>query len=180
MSLTRFAVIASLLSALTLNTAVAQPVYKSVDRDGNISYSDEPPKDGIGSEVEIAPGPSEEQVKQAQERGREFQASVDKMVAERQREEALQLEKRRLREQQQRDRETEERLARLEEQAARDRYRSWGAYYPIRPYPPLWGGKPDHPEHPIAKPLPGLPPVTGLDGTPLFKSHRSSSRGGRF
>jgi Skp family chaperone for outer membrane proteins len=175
-----------LLPALTiLSSAQAQEVYKSVDAKGNVIYSDTPPANAAATEeVELTPGPSKEEIAEAQNRGREFQASVDKMVEERKQKEAALAEKRRLQEERRLNQEMEDRLARLEELEQRQSYRNWGAYYP-----PIWGGGPDYPdypghrpgipEHPIAKPLPGLPPVTGLDGAPMFKS-RSPSRAGRY
>ena len=177
-----------------MSSIQAQGVYKSVDADGNVVYSDAPPADAtVTEEVELPPGPSKEEIAEAQQRGRELQASVDKMVEERQKKEAAQAEKRRQMEERLREQEMEDRLARPEELERRDQYRDWGAYY-YRPYPPIWGGKPDHPDrpgipgrpdrpgipdHPIVNPLPGLPPATGLDGTPLFKS-RPPGRAGRY
>ena len=175
-----------LLPSLTLpSSPQAQEVYKSIDAEGNVIYSDAPPANAAATkEVELPPGPSKEEIADAQRRGQEFQASVDKMVEERKKKEAALAEKRRLQEERERELEMDARLARLEELEERQSYRDWGAYY-YRPYPPIWGGKPDYPdrpghrpgipERPIVKPLPGLPPVTGLDGTPLFKS-RSSGR----
>jgi len=174
---------------VSISVAHAQAVYKSVDAKGNVIYSDAPPANAAAtSEVELPPGPSKKEIAEAQKRGREFQASVDKMVEDRKKKEAALAEKRRLQQERRREREMEERLARLEELEQRQSYRDWGAYY-YRPYPPVWGGKPDYPdrpghrpgipEHPIAKPLPGLPPVTGLDGTPMFKS-RPPGRAGRY
>jgi len=171
-----------------ISTVHAQAVYKSVDAKGNVIYSDAPPANAAAtSEVELPPGPSKEEIADARKRGREFQASVDKMVEERKKKEAALAEKRRQQEERRRDRELEERLARLEELEQRQSYRDWGAYH-YRPYPPIWGEKPGYPdrpnrpgipEHPIANPLPGLPPMTGLDGTPMFKS-RPPGRAGRY
>jgi len=48
---------------------VADTIYKSVDDKGNITYSTTPPQDNATStEVEIAPPPSEEQIRAAQQR----------------------------------------------------------------------------------------------------------------
>lgn len=173
---TRLAVPATLPLLLVATAALCQSYYKTVDPEGHVSYSDEPTEGGVNQTIEVAPGPSEEQVRQAQQRGQAFQESVDRMVEARQRDEALQLEKRRLQEQARRDQEIDERLARLEELETRDRYRYWGAYYPGRPRPPYWRDRPDHHNRPTAHPLPGLPPVTGLDGSPLFDSRTSRRR----
>jgi len=52
----------------TISTLHADTIYKSIDENGRVSYSSTPPdKKDDTSEVSIAPPPSDEQVKAAQE-----------------------------------------------------------------------------------------------------------------
>ena len=45
----------------------ADQVYKSVDESGHVTYSSKPPEDSVKIDnVEVAPGPSEEDIKKAQ------------------------------------------------------------------------------------------------------------------
>jgi hypothetical protein len=61
---------------LCLSTAGAETVYKSIDAQGNVTYSASPPSPRSGEIVEtvpIAPPPSEEQQKAAEERVRQLE-----------------------------------------------------------------------------------------------------------
>lgn len=147
----------------------AQQVYRSVDPQGNIIYSDTPPADAAQTQsIELPPGPTEEQVKQAQQLTREIQESADKMAGEREAREKIAAEKRREEQERQRAAEQDARLARLEAMQRNQDYWDYGSYYPSYPHRPIIV----HPiERPHPKPLPGLPPVQGLDGKPLIKSH---------
>jgi len=56
------------LIILQSGLVAADQVYKSVDEAGNVTYSSTPPEDSVEVDnVELAPGPSEESVKKAQE-----------------------------------------------------------------------------------------------------------------
>ena len=58
----------AVLMAVVSGLVTAAEVYKSVDEAGNVTYSSEPPEDSVKVDnVEVAPGPSEESVKKAQE-----------------------------------------------------------------------------------------------------------------
>lgn len=151
--------------------ADAQQVYRSVDPQGNVIYSDEPPADAAQTQsIELPPGPTEEQVKQAQQRTREIQESADKMAGEREQREKIAAEKRREEEQRQQAAEQEARLARLEALQRNQDYWDYGTYYPRYPHRPIIEHPIERPQ-PQPRPLPGLPPVQGLDGTPLNKTH---------
>lgn len=63
---------------------VAQTIYRSVDKDGNVTYSSTPPSDAqISQPVELAPGPTQAQQAQARERQREMESTADDMARER-------------------------------------------------------------------------------------------------
>ena len=58
--------------------SIADTIYKSVDKNGKVTYSTTPPKNSKQStEVDIAPPPSEEQVKAAQERYERSKKAAD-------------------------------------------------------------------------------------------------------
>jgi len=156
------------LSALPIS-ANAQQVYRSVDPQGNIIYSDAPPADAAQTQsIDLPPGPTEEQVKQAQQRTREIQESADKMAGEREAREKIAADKRREEQEHKRAADQDARLARLEAMERNRDYWDYGSYYPRYPHRPII----EHPiEHPHTKPSPGLPPVQGLNGTPLIKTH---------
>ena len=75
---TKFLLLISMCSSLWCTALSADTIYKSVDEHGNVSYSTTPPKDNERSTaVDIAPPPSEKQVKAAQERGERNQEAAD-------------------------------------------------------------------------------------------------------
>ena len=157
-------------------TAAAQQVYRSVDPQGNIIYSDNPPADAAQIQnVELPPGPTEEQVEQAQQRGRAIQESADKMASEREAREKIAAEKRREEQQRQLAAEQEARIARLEAMQRNQDYWDYGVYYPRYPRPPIIEHPIERPDRPVTRPQPGLPPVQGLDGSPLIKSYSRGS-----
>jgi len=57
-------------------TLAAEPVYKSIDAQGKVVYSSTPPPEVVGEkveEIEIAPGPTEQERKAAEQRNKELQ-----------------------------------------------------------------------------------------------------------
>ena len=67
----------ALLLALPLQ---ADEVYKSVDEEGNVTYSEEPPADAKEIEtLDTGPEPSSEEVGAAQEREKKLEGAVDAM-----------------------------------------------------------------------------------------------------
>jgi hypothetical protein len=75
------------LSILAISSAGAQTVYKSIDAQGNVTYSSTPPPEGSGKairEVPIAPPPPESQRQEAEERVRQLQ--IESARIDRQRE----------------------------------------------------------------------------------------------
>ena len=154
--------LAASLCALTLQLStppvVAQEVFKSVDAQGNVVYSDSPPAAAVETQtLEIAPGPTTEQVEQAQELTRQLKQSGDELEAKRIEREKVAAEQRRLDEERRRNRETEERLAQLEERQRQSDYRNWGAYYDYYPTRPIWRHPPDGPGSPVNLPAVGIP-----------------------
>ena len=58
-----------LLLALLAVTAAAEQIYKSVDAEGNVTFSSEPPADAVNvDEVKVQPGPSDAARQAARER----------------------------------------------------------------------------------------------------------------
>ena len=132
-------------------SGVAQ-VYRSVDESGRVTFSDTPPENAVEVEpVEIAPGPSDEQVRESQARAEANQEMLDSLRTTRQ---------------EARDRAHEERMQRLQEEALRasikpppqqpaePNRRRWGYYgYGLPTYP----GYPTYPVLPHPKPPVHLP-----------------------
>ena len=66
------ALAALLLFSITNGIASAEKIYKSIDKEGNVTYSTTPPPDAVGSEeIERPAGPTDEQVREAEERSRQ-------------------------------------------------------------------------------------------------------------
>ena len=137
------------LSILISPPLFADQIYKSVDKEGNVTYSMTPLQDAAQVQpVDLPPGPSEQQVQEAKERADQTQQSVEEMS-----------EQRRQRDQEVRDRreqarqEAKEETARTEEPD--DRYYGYRRGYPIYPRPNL--PHPPVPGPPAAVPLPAAP-----------------------
>ena len=73
-----------LLAALVSSSASADALYKSVDSAGNVSYSSTPPKAGKIEKLEVAPPPSEAEVRATEERLRKNAAQAQELEAQRQ------------------------------------------------------------------------------------------------
>jgi Domain of unknown function (DUF4124) len=153
---------------LAWQEAAAQQIYKSVDRDGNISYSSEPASDAVSVEtVELPPPPGEDEIEQAQQRYLELEARDLDRELERQRQEEENL----LRLQIQADLELRRQLA--DQQPASPviieqypYYEYWGP-----PYAPPWH-RPSGPRHPPS-PAPNKLLKSGSPGTPGIDSDRN-------
>lgn len=62
-------IISIVIILLTTGTSVADTIYKSVDKDGHVTYSTTPPANSENSNsVDIAPPPSEERIQAAKDR----------------------------------------------------------------------------------------------------------------
>jgi hypothetical protein len=58
-----------LMLAMLAGTAAADQIYRSVDAEGNVTFSNQPPADAVTvDEVSVQPGPSEAAQREAQER----------------------------------------------------------------------------------------------------------------
>jgi len=69
----------------------ADPIYKSVDEKGNVTYSAQPPATGARSEpIAVPPPPSEEDVQHAEEQARKVKEQADGLEKERKAREAEQ------------------------------------------------------------------------------------------
>lgn len=79
----RWAALPLLLGAC--GAALAYNIYKSVDAQGNVTYSSSPPADAnMVERVKLAPGPSQKSVAAAKEREKQIVAAGDDMSRERQ------------------------------------------------------------------------------------------------
>ncbi|MBS1235839.1 MAG: hypothetical protein H6R46_634 [Proteobacteria bacterium] len=69
----------------------AEPIYKSVDEQGSVTYSAQPPATGVKSEtIAVPPPPSEEDVRRAEEQASKVKAQADELEKERKSREAEQ------------------------------------------------------------------------------------------
>jgi hypothetical protein len=155
----------------------AQPVYKSVDAEGNVTYSDTPGADAASVEAApLLPAPSTEQVERARERIEREQRVGEELGQARQAREAARskLEQER--------REQEERRRRQEAAESRDSEWAQGVWgLPLNYYPPYYtpwwrrhyrGPHRDRPATVPPRPIaPGIPgggsPAPGLRHMPL-------------
>jgi hypothetical protein len=66
--------------ALLAGTATAEQIYKSVDADGNVTFSNEPPADAVDvDEVKVRPGPSAAEQQAARERMQAQEATASEL-----------------------------------------------------------------------------------------------------
>lgn len=71
----------------TLSVLSAGEVYRSVDKAGNVTYTDIPPEGGVRAErVEIPPAPSPERLRKSEQRNQEIMRAAEAAKRERQRE----------------------------------------------------------------------------------------------
>jgi len=69
-----------LLLVMLAGTAAADKIYRSVDAQGNVTFSSTPPADASAvDEVRVQPGPSEEEQREARERLRRQEATASEM-----------------------------------------------------------------------------------------------------
>jgi len=69
-------VVVAWVAGLACN-ASAQTYYRSVDAEGNVTYSANPPTDAAQvAPVDVQPGPSDDEVKRAVERQQRFEAQI--------------------------------------------------------------------------------------------------------
>ena len=58
----------ALLLAMLAGTAAAEQIYRSVDAEGNVTFSNQPPANSVSvDQVDVQPGPSEAAQREAQE-----------------------------------------------------------------------------------------------------------------
>jgi hypothetical protein len=153
-------------------SAAAATVYKTVDENGTVSFSDTPPAPGVPVEVLRIDVPASQSTAVYLEQLEVLRAATDRMAADR--------------------REREKHRAELRELRARTASHTpdtpGGAIYlpplyypayPLHPRPPWRPGYRPRPEHPIARPP--LHPAHGASGSAnhqLMRPLVSSSRGG--
>jgi Domain of unknown function (DUF4124) len=70
----------TLLLALLAGTAAAEQIYRSIDADGNVTFSSQPPAGAVTvDEVSVQPGPSEAAQREARERMQRQEATADEL-----------------------------------------------------------------------------------------------------
>lgn len=154
----RLAILIPLLSA---GTCSAQVLYKSVDAQGRVTYSEHPVAGAVKTEgVPIAPGPSPEEAERAKARVQAIEEAADteyQELMERRKQEAEAREEA--------ERQRAEREAR--EAFERQRYADDGTY--IRSYPYGWRWPYPHP--PIHPPIPPRPIRPGRPPNRPYEDH---------
>jgi hypothetical protein len=71
------------LLAITVSDVNAQEIYKSVDDEGNVTYSEEPPTEPGNVEIlDTAPEPSTEEVEAAQSQIQELESTTNALKQE--------------------------------------------------------------------------------------------------
>ena len=148
--------LAMLILASAPQAFASEAIYKSVDAQGNVTFSSKPPAGAEAVErIEIPEAPSAEDTAAADERAKNIIEEADRLSAERQDKEKALAEKRKqaAEEEERRRKETES-----AEQEAQQGSREYWYYYPpppVRPHPPggghpkpPGGGHPKPPEKP--------------------------------
>ncbi len=82
-----------LFATLASASAVADELYKSVDSAGNVTYSSTPPRGSKVEKLEVAPPPSEAEVREAEERLKKNEAQANELEAQRREKEAAEAER---------------------------------------------------------------------------------------
>jgi len=73
-------ILAGCMLALLAGTAAAEQIYKSVDADGNVTFSSQPPADALDvDEVKVQPGPSAAEQQAARERVQAQEATASEL-----------------------------------------------------------------------------------------------------
>jgi TolA-binding protein len=144
---------APLLALLIAGPLSAATVYKTVDENGVVSYSDTAPASEQEAEVMVIDVPASQDSESAQEQLEAMRETTDRMVADRQQREKHRAEMRKL------QAESEPQV--IEYGAPADSGGIYTGYYPYPVYRPGGGYRP-RPTHPIARPplrpRPGYPP----------------------
>jgi len=129
---------------VSLPTSYADTIYKSVDENGHVTYSTTPPPESETSKpVDIAPPPSEERIKAAQQRQERNLKAAEMLDENRKKRDEITAEENRLKQEKQRQmRQQQEAETNNENQ----NYNGYPYYYPRR-----LPGRPA-PERPIIVP----------------------------
>jgi len=91
----RVLVVSVAVLGLSSGAVSAQQVYKSINAQGEVEYSSEPPARASNIEqVELQPGPTQQQVKEARQAGERITQSANEMQSQRLAREQLQSNKR--------------------------------------------------------------------------------------
>jgi len=131
---------AGLLALFTASVAVAQPLYKSVDAQGKVTFSDSPVPNAVEvQEVQVQPGPSEAEQQEGTERVKRMESQANDLGA-------ANTERAQQRKQAQ-DQHTGKQASETDAQPATGTNNGYS--YPKRPlYPPVVK-PPMRPEHPL-------------------------------
>lgn len=116
----------------------AETIYKSVDENGKVTYSATPPEESeTATQVDIAPPPSEERIKAAQQRHERNMETADVLDENRKKRDELTAEENRLKREKQKQLQLQKQAEKNNENDNYDGY----PYYPSR-YRPRPPGKP--------------------------------------
>lgn len=75
-----------LMFVMLAGTTTAETIYRSVDANGNVTYSNKPPENAVNvDKVSIQPGPSDAEQREAQERLQRQETTANEMSEERKR-----------------------------------------------------------------------------------------------
>jgi hypothetical protein len=124
-----FHVLPWLLATLLLQTAHADPIYKSVDSAGNVTYSSTPPGGVKAEKVDVPPPPTEDETRQAAERVKQAEERASELESSRLEQEAKE-----------RARAAEERARAAEEARQREAQKPVVIHQPVyvpQYYPPM-------------------------------------------
>jgi len=116
--------------SLSLTTVHAETIYKSVDKNGKVTYSTTPPANSkTSTQVDIAPPPSEDRIKAAQQRQERNKEAAGILDENRKKRDELTAEENRLKREQQKQLQQQKQA---EESNANDEYVGY-PYYRRRP-----------------------------------------------
>jgi hypothetical protein len=72
----------TLTTSLLCTTALAETIYKSIDAEGNVSFSSTPPAGVESQEIELQPGPTPAQQQQSVEAAQQLQEQSNELYQE--------------------------------------------------------------------------------------------------
>ncbi|MCG6886799.1 MAG: DUF4124 domain-containing protein [Proteobacteria bacterium] len=154
-------ILAFFLFALTLTvTAGAEQIYKWIDKNGTVHFSDQPGPQQDSQTVTLQPGPTPQQVEEARQADEKIRQSGNTLAEQNAKLNAQRKEEAARRRQEAAAAEQQQKLEEYYQQPAQGSgwYYGWPGIHPRppRPRPPI---KPKPPMRPVPTPLPARPAV---------------------